>query len=418
MGTVLSQPIQSQLLQRRGNKTFKIGSSEMHGFRMNMEDCHTIAPVLSAKHPDIGLFAVFDGHAGERAAIFLEAELHKRVAALEDPTEEKQLSECVQKLDADFLSDESRREDGSTCTFCVVYPSKTGKKCWEVLAVNVGDSRSIIMRKDGRTVVGLTEDHKPETEAEDARIRAAGGTVQMNRVDGQLAMSRAIGDWQYKANPNLTSHMQKVTAVPDITKHEIFPGDHLLICCDGIVEQMSSEEAAEWTFEEIAKQLAANKFEDLAMAMWGLNKYSLKRGSKDNHSCMLIAFEDGTAYAKADEFIAGPYHPFKRDSAFNDAYLADAKKHGYEGERLFELARTTEATMPELANMQQDDGAAGGNPMGMGPMQALQALQALISQPGDAEEKRAMISSMLASRGLGLEPAEDDDGSNDNSSGV
>lgn len=72
----------------------------------------------------MGLFAVFDGHAGERAALFLAAELHKRVCELSDPTNEEQLKHCVQKLDADFLTDAKAREDGSTCTFCIVSPAR------------------------------------------------------------------------------------------------------------------------------------------------------------------------------------------------------------------------------------------------------------------------------------------------------
>lgn len=401
MGQVLSQPIQSQLLQRRGNKNYKCGSSEMHGFRMSMEDAHTIAPCLSEKFPDVGLFGVFDGHAGDRAAKFLAAELHKRVAALEDPTNEKQLSECVQKLDADFLTDTEAREDGSTCTFCVVYPAKD-KKSFHVLACNVGDSRSIVIRENGQCV-GLTHDHKPEDEDEDARIRAAGGSVSMNRVDGQLAMSRAIGDWHYKNNSMLPPDKQKVIAVPEIKTCEVRPGDHLLICCDGIVEQMTSEDAAKSCFDTLTKQREEKKEEDHAMVCWELNKYSLQRGSKDNHSAMLISFEDGTAYAGEDEFIAGPYHPFKKDRTFSEAYLADAKKHGYEGEALFEMARKTEAGMPELVGMEERAEAAGA-----GQMLGLNAIQQLISQPGDVTEKLQMLSSIL-SGGVG-EPEEDGEG--------
>ncbi len=59
---------------------------------------------------------------------------------------------------------------------------------------NIGDSRAVLIRKSGECIA-LTEDHKPNATAEAERIRAAGGFVSSNRVDGQLAMSRAIGDW-------------------------------------------------------------------------------------------------------------------------------------------------------------------------------------------------------------------------------
>jgi len=43
--------------------------------------------------------------------------------------------------------------------------------------VNVGDSRAIISRKRGARVVQCTEDHKPYSKTECARILANGGTI-------------------------------------------------------------------------------------------------------------------------------------------------------------------------------------------------------------------------------------------------
>jgi len=61
---------------------------------------------------------------------------------------------------------------------------------------------------------------------------------------------------------------------------------------------------------------------------------------------MAIAFEDGASYNREDEFVAGPFHPYADAPRFANAYFADAKKHGYEGEQLLQLARKTEANMP------------------------------------------------------------------------
>lgn len=49
-------------------------------------------------------------------------------------------------------------------------------------------------------VVPLSYDHKPNNEMETKRIEAAGGWVMFNRVNGNLALSRALGDYIFKKN--------------------------------------------------------------------------------------------------------------------------------------------------------------------------------------------------------------------------
>ena len=55
----------------------------------------------------------------------------------------------------------------------------------------------------GNTTVGLSEDHKPDNDEEKNRIESAKHFVEDSRVDGNLALSRAFGDFQYKDQPNL-----------------------------------------------------------------------------------------------------------------------------------------------------------------------------------------------------------------------
>lgn len=75
---------------------------------------------------------------------------------------------------------------------------------------NAGDSRAVISTKDGRAIP-LSQDHKPKHPKEEARIRNAGGFVENGRVNGSLALSRALGDFNFKANTNLTPDRQAVT---------------------------------------------------------------------------------------------------------------------------------------------------------------------------------------------------------------
>ena len=71
---------------------------------------------------------------------------------------------------------------------------------------------------------------------ESARIRAAGGFIDFGRVNGNLALSRAVGDFEFKKNVKLPPEEQIVTAFPDVTVHEISDDDEFLVlACDGSV---------------------------------------------------------------------------------------------------------------------------------------------------------------------------------------
>lgn len=89
---------------------------------------------------------------------------------------------------------------GCTAT-CVMVTKK------EIICANAGDSRTVLGRR--AQGVGLIEaeplsfDHKPENLEEKTRIEKAGGFVEMNRVNGNLNLSRSLGDFEYKNNPSM-----------------------------------------------------------------------------------------------------------------------------------------------------------------------------------------------------------------------
>jgi serine/threonine protein phosphatase PrpC len=79
------------------------------------------------------------------------------------------------------------------CTATVILVTKT-----EIICANSGDSRTVLARA-GRAK-DMSEDHKPENPGELARIQRSGGFVEDSRVNGMLALSRALGDFEYKSN--------------------------------------------------------------------------------------------------------------------------------------------------------------------------------------------------------------------------
>ena len=123
----------------------------------------------------------------------------------------------------------------------------------DVYVANAGDSRCVI--GEGGKFEELSIDHKPDNEGEKARIIKAGGSVFNGRVNGNLSLSRALGDFDYKGHANLKKDEQLITATPEI-KHKVISSqsEFLILGCDGIWETLSTEKITEFVREKLAEK--------------------------------------------------------------------------------------------------------------------------------------------------------------------
>jgi len=124
------------------------------------------------------------------------------------PAGKKELDKIGKKYNIGPGAAESDYAFSAGCTANVILITPTHVYC-----ANSGDSRSVLCRKG--QAQELSEDHKPDLPAERARILSSGHTVEDGRVDGIIAISRAIGDWEYK-NPKLSPEKMAVSASPEI----------------------------------------------------------------------------------------------------------------------------------------------------------------------------------------------------------
>lgn len=170
--------------------------------------------------------------------------MHKIVAA-EDAFASADYAQALKKgflsTDRAILADRRFNEDPSGCTATVNLITGDGR----IFCANAGDSRTVLGVKG--SAKPLSFDHKPQNEEEKARICAAGGFVDFGRVNGNLALSRAIGDFEFKKNKDLPAEQQIVTADPDVTEHQISDDDEfLVVACDGIWDCKSSQAVVEF----------------------------------------------------------------------------------------------------------------------------------------------------------------------------
>lgn len=254
-----------------------------------MEDAHTTIVGIEGQ-PDISFFAVYDGHGGKTvstlSAVQLLPTIQKGSIYSSGDKGHKNLSEALYQglIDQDIkMLDENPKllsgEDhsGSTCISCFITPS-------HIIIANCGDSRAVLCRNE-EAHFG-TNDHKPTDPVETGRVQAAGGFIEMGRVCGNLAVSRSLGDFQYKDRPDLSPQAQKVSAASDMTTIERGGDQFLLLCCDGIWDVMSNQQAVDFVVEHLK---AGIPVKDICERM--LNACLLKN-SKDNMSVNIILFPD------------------------------------------------------------------------------------------------------------------------------
>ncbi|GET89169.1 protein phosphatase, putative [Leishmania tarentolae] len=336
MGIPLPKPVMTQLQDRHGNSIFRCGSNCVNGYRETMEDAHLVYLTDSW-----GFFAVFDGHVNDQCSQYLESAWRSAIEKESIPMTDERMKELALRIDQDWM--DSGREGGSTGTFFVAL--KEGKKV-HLQVGNVGDSR-VVACIDGMCVP-LTEDHKPNNEGERQRIENCAGRVENNRVDGSLAVSRAFGDREYKLGSG-SQLEQKVIALADV-QHKDFTfnsNDFVLLCCDGVFEgNFPNEEVVAYVKQQL------ETCNDLSEVAGRVCEEAIERGSRDNISCMIVQFKDGSDYAAEPHttVVPGPFSA-PRNSGFRKAYECMADKGnttvGALLEKRYDILKATDALTPE-----------------------------------------------------------------------
>ena len=121
---------------------------------------------------------------------------------------------AAMKAASDHLSAiEDEGDSGTTSCVVMITPDS-------IVCANAGDSRAVFARRPQEVAastittgdnsnsnnsnvnvgksIPLSFDHKPDDEEEERRVRNAGGYVAGGRVEGDLAVSRGLGDFRFK----------------------------------------------------------------------------------------------------------------------------------------------------------------------------------------------------------------------------
>jgi len=266
-----------------------VGSASNKGRRDKNEDAH-VTFVSLEQDPTTSFFAVYDGHGGKGASTYCKEKLHKNVLERKcyATDKKKALTKGFIKTDEKYLA--KVKDDGS----CAVVALLT-KSDYHLYVANVGDSRCILYSNGAAKA--LSRDHKPFLEDEKKRIEEAGHEVKKDtelvsgkrvityRVDGTTAVSRSIGDYDFKDNFQSGPEQQAITCVPEIMESDVVAGNFLVLACDGVWDVMSNEDVGQYIIQQGQTEKDLNKLAS------NLATEAINRGSDDNITIVIVMLE-------------------------------------------------------------------------------------------------------------------------------
>ena len=234
-------------------------------FRNYMEDKGKSIDLFN-KDINSSLFCLFDGHGGDEVSKFLQKNFPIELKNnLPSDNIENTLNKIFIDLD-EKIKNTNYNNVGSTA--CIVYITLINNKKF-LFCANVGDTKCILTKKDD--VKMLSYDDKVTDENENERIKKQGGSIIDGRIEGQLLITRAFGDWELK---NFG-----VSCIPHIKKIELSKDDkYVIIASDGVWDVNTDMEIFSMSLNcKNSKELCHSIIES-----------SLMKGSTDNISCFVI----------------------------------------------------------------------------------------------------------------------------------
>lgn len=294
--------------------------------------------------PKCSFFAVYDGHGGAACADYFRDNLHQFIIKDSNfPLNPKEaiIQGCAHAED-EFINKHALSCSGTEIVnrsgSCAVLALIVDDTCF---VGNVGDSRAVLSKNQGKEVIAATRDHKPCDENESKRIYSNGGRVYQTQTSavnftalasnfsninmfknknmlnpvltgpsrvfpGRLSVSRSFGDVEAKIQ-RFGGLENVLIATPEITIFKINEEtDFLFLGCDGIFDLFKNEELVKGIFMTFPdfdrggfpsiinpgtpKDKDTNIHHQCGKSVDMIMKSALSRNCLDNITSVLIAF--------------------------------------------------------------------------------------------------------------------------------
>ncbi|CAH8337070.1 unnamed protein product [Eruca vesicaria subsp. sativa] len=286
--TAVEEPVTSEFVPKISSGSY----ADKGELRENMEDEHICIDDLSAhlgssffKFPlPVSFYGVFDGHGGSAASQYIKenaTRLFFKDSVFRDSPfvvntfflQEVERSHREAYKVADKAMEDERIVSDS-CGTTALTALVMGRY---LMVANVGDSRAVLSRKG--KAVDMSFDHKFTSETERRRVKDLGGYFEEEYLYGELAVTRALGDWSVKRRSG------SLISEPEIKQMVLTEGDEFLILgCDGVWDVMTSQYAVSFARQELRRH------GDPRRCAMELGKEAFRLDSGDNVTVLIICF--------------------------------------------------------------------------------------------------------------------------------
>jgi len=273
--------------------TIRSGSYADIGSKKFMEDEHIRIDDLSSQVGSLlelpkpsAFYAVFDGHGGSEAAtyvrknavkLFFEDENFPQTSEVNSVYVEEvksSMRNAFLQADLALAEDCSISSSSGTTALAALVSGRV------LMVANAGDCRAVLCRK-GRAIE-MSHDHKPVNLPERRRVEESGGVIEGGYLNGELSVTRALGDWCMKRPHGSKSPLISEPEIKQITLTE--DDEFLVIGCDGIWDVLSSQEAV-----SIVKR-GLNRHDDPTRCARELVVQALRLEAFDNLTAVVVCF--------------------------------------------------------------------------------------------------------------------------------
>lgn len=153
-----------------------------------------------------------------------------------------------------------------------------------LLVANAGDCRAVLSRVG--VAIEMSRDHRPCCTNERRRVESLGGYIDDGYLNGQLAVTRALGDWHLEGMKETGERSGPLSAEPELKLTTLTKEDEFLIIgSDGIWEVFTSQNAVDFARRRLQEH------NDVKKCCREVVEEAIKRGAIDNLTAVMVCFQ-------------------------------------------------------------------------------------------------------------------------------